>query len=120
MSSLYKIFLTNIKKEPHKTFIHSFNKTFSGNKCRKEISFLRKFLKKNKIKTLGINYKNSADWIFWYLAADSLDNQILMIKNGTTKDELNKIKSKYNIDFIARKIPNNLNLLFYHLFCTQA
>ena len=110
MSSLYKIFLINIKKEPHKTFIHSFNKTFSGNKCRKEISFLRKFLKKNKIKTLGINYKNSADWIFWYLAADSLDNQILMIKNGTTKDELKKIKSKYNIDFIARKIPNNLNL----------
>ena len=110
MSSLYKIFLENIKKKPEKTFIHSFNKTFSGARCEKEINFLRKFIKKNKITTLGINYKNSADWIFWYLAADSLNNQIVLIKNSTTKDELKRLKNKYEIDYVASKIPSNLNL----------
>ena len=110
MSLLYKNFSSNIKKEPEKTFIHSFNKTFSGARCEKEINFLRKFIKKNKITTLGINHKNSADWIFWYLAADSLNNQIVLIKNGTTKDELKRLKNKYEIDYVASKIPSNLNL----------
>ena len=110
MSSLYKIFLKNIKKKPHKLFIHSLNETFCGARCEKEINFLRKFIKKNKITTLGINYKNSVDWIFWYLAADSLNNQIVLIKNGTREDDLKRIKNEYKIDYVASKIPSNLNL----------
>ena len=110
MSSLYKIFSKNIKKEPNKIFIYSFNQTFNGYNCKKKISFLRSFIKINKIKNIGINYKNSADWFFWYLAADSYDCQVVLIKNGTAKNELNKIKAKYKIDYIASKIPQTLNL----------
>ena len=53
--------------------------------CKKRINFLRKFIKKYKIKNIGINYKNSTDWFFWYLAADSYDCQIVLIKNDTKK-----------------------------------
>lgn len=109
MSSLYKIFSKNIKKEPNKIFIYSFNQTFNGYSCKKKISFLRSFIKKNKIRNIGINYENSADWFFWYLAADSYDCQVVLIKNGTAKNELNKIKAKYKIDYIASKIPQTLN-----------
>ena len=110
MSSLYKIFSKNIKKEPSKIFIYSFNETLNGDSCKKRINFLRKFIKKYKIKNIGINYKNSTDWFFWYLAADSYDCQIVLIKNDTKKKELNKIKAKYQIDYIAGKIPKKFNL----------
>ena len=110
MSSLYRIFLKNIKKKPHKLFIHSLNETFCGARCEKEINFLRKFIKKNKITTLGINYKNSVDWIFWYLAADSLNNQIVLIKNGTREDDLKRIKIHQNIilEDLSKDINENL------------
>ena len=110
MSSLYKIFSKNIKKKPNKIFIYSFNETFNGHNCKKKINFLRRFIKKHNIKNIGINYKNSADWFFWYLAADSYNCQVVLIKNGTPKNELNKIKAKYQIDYIAGKIPQTLNL----------
>ena len=110
MSSLYKIFSKNIKKEPNKIFIYSFNETFNGHNCKEKINFLRKFIKKHNIKNIGINYKNSADWFFWYLAADSHNCQVVLIKNGTPINELNKIKTKYQIDYIASKIPQTINL----------
>lgn len=110
MSSLYKIFLKNIKRKPKKIFIFTSKENFNGASCLKKIKFLRNVIKKNKIGTIAINYLNSADWIFWYLAADSFNIEIVIIKNGTTNHNLKIIKNKYNIDYIARKIPKNLNL----------
>ena len=39
MSSLYKIFFKNIKKEPSKIFIYSFNETLNGIVIKKELIF---------------------------------------------------------------------------------
>ena len=96
MSSLYKIFLKNIKKKPDTIFIYDLKKNFNGAACLKKINFLRKFIRKNKINTIGLKYKNSSDWVFWYLAADSLDKKIIVIKNSTTNKDLNKIKNIRN------------------------
>ena len=83
-------------------------KNFDGDTCKQKISYLRKFIVENKIKVLGINYKNSSDWIFWYLAADACGIKIVLIKNGTSLSELKLIKIKYEIDYAAKKITNNL------------
>ena len=108
MSSLYKIFLKNIKKSPKKIFIYTEKKNFDGDTCKQKISYLRKFIVQSKIKVLGINYKNSSDWIFWYLAADACGIKIVLIKNSASLSELKLIKIKYEIDYVAKKITNNL------------
>ena len=64
MSSLYKIFFKNIKKNPNTIFIYDLKENFNGAACLKKINFLRKFIRKNKINTIGLKYKNSSDWIF--------------------------------------------------------
>ena len=110
MSSLYKIFFKNIKKNPNTIFIYDLKENFNGAACLKKINFLRKFIRKNKINTIGLKYKNSSDWIFWYLAADSLDKKIIIIKNSTTNKDLNKIKVNYQIEYIAGQIPKNLKI----------
>ena len=51
MSSLYKIFLKNIKKSPKKIFIYT-EKNFDGDTCKQKISYLRKFIVQSKIKVL--------------------------------------------------------------------
>lgn len=108
MSSLYKTFLKNIKKDPNKIFIYNVKEVFDGASCLKKINSLRKFIKKHKIRIIGIKYKNSADWIFWYLAADFFNLQIILIKNHTSKNDLIKIKIRYQIDYIAGQITKNL------------
>ena len=53
---------------------------------------------------MGINYKNSSDWIFWYLAADACGIKIVLIKNSASLSELKLIKIKYEIDYVAKKL----------------
>jgi len=108
MSSLYKIFLNNIKKNPHQVFIYSLKKEYNGIVCLKKIEFLRKFIKKNKLNTIGIKSHNSFEWILWYLAADSHNKKIVLIKNDSQKKIVNKIIKEYKIDYLAKEIPARL------------
>lgn len=108
MSSLYKIFLNNIKKNPHQVFIYSLKKEYNGIVCLKKIEFLRKFIKKNKLNTIGIKSYNSFEWILWYLAADSHNKKIVLIKNDTQKKIVNKIIKEYKIEYLAKEIPARL------------
>jgi len=108
MSSLYKIFLNNIKKNPNQVFIYSLKKEYNGIVCLKKIEFLRKFIKKNKLNTIGIKSHNSFEWILWYLAADSHNKKIVLIKNDSQKKIVNKIIKEYKIDYLAKEIPARL------------
>ena len=110
MATLYKIFLKNIKQNPNKIFINDLRKTYNGFDCLKKLELLRKFIKFNKIEILGIKSANSIDWILWYLAADSYNKKIFLIKNNTDKKMLNKIKKISNIDYLAKKIPTKIKL----------
>lgn len=107
MGSLYKVFHQNIKQKPNQIYIYSLIRKYDGTECLQKLKFLRKLIKTYKIETIGINYQNSADWILWYLAADSYDKKIILIKNNTPKKIVNKIKKKFHIDFIATQIPKN-------------
>jgi long-chain acyl-CoA synthetase len=110
MASLYKIFLSNIKKNPHQIFIYSLKKEYNGIICLKKIEFLRKFIKNNKFNTIGIKSHNSFEWILWYIAADSYNKKIVLIKNDTQKKIVNKIIKEYKIDYLAKEIPARLKL----------
>ena len=108
MSIIYKRFYRAIKKKPNKIFIYSLKKNFTGKDCLLYLRKTKKFIKFNNIKSIGIKAINSFDWIILYLAADKLCNKVFIIKSNTSLKLTNKLKKKYNIDYIANKIPKKI------------
>ena len=120
MASLYKVFLKNIKKYPNKIFINDLKSSYSGFDCLKKLEYLRKFIRHNKINILGIKSTNSINWILWYLAGDSYNKKIFIIKNDTEKKILDKIIKKNNIDYLAKEIPAKINIKLKNINKTKS
>ena len=108
MSKIYERFYRAIKKQPSKIFIYNLKKKFTGKDCLLYLKKTKEFIKVNNIKSIGIKSINSFDWIILYLAADKLCNKVFIIKNDTSLKTTNKLKIKYNIDYIANKIPKKI------------
>ena len=120
MASLYKVFLKNIKKYPNKIFINDLKSSYSGFDCLKKLEYLRKFIRYNKINILGIKSANSINWILWYLAGDSYNKKIFLIKNDTEKRVLDKILKKNNIDYLAEEMPAKINIKLKNINKTKS
>ena len=95
------IYLNSIKSfnlNKKKIIFSDLNKSLNGSECKKLVSKIIFFLKEKKIRKLAIISKNSIYWPLWYIAADSICEEIYIINPGTDKKIIKTIVKKNKID----------------------
>ena len=124
-SYLYDCFINNIKKNPQKKIIYNLQENLSGSECLKKVKKIIEYLKKNKIKIIGIRSDNSIDWIFWYIASKKICKKVFIfnrnissfsIKKVVKENKINLIKTNKGItkfnQFKQKKIDEHQDILF--------
>ena len=112
-SFLYEVFINNITKNKKKIFIHSLTESLSGKECLDKIEKISKYLKSNKIKTIGLNSTNSIEWILWYVSAKKNCKKIFIFNQNNSEKQIKNIAKKYFIDLIVKNnkkiiLPNKI------------
>ena len=109
MTIIYQHSVINFKKNPKKTFFFNLKHKLSGSDCLTLLLKITKFLKKNKITTIGIFCKNTIYWPLWYLAADAHCKDLFII-NSLFEDKLvDKLQKRYKIQYIAKNLDDLQN-----------
>jgi acyl-CoA synthetase (AMP-forming)/AMP-acid ligase II len=124
-SYLYDCLINNIKKNPQKKIIYNLQENLSGSECLKKVKKIIEYLKKNKIKIIGIRSDNSIDWIFWYIASKKICKKVFIfnrnissfsIKKVVKENKINLIKTNKGItkfnQFKQKKIDEHQDILF--------
>tara|TARA_B100000989_G_scaffold80716_1_gene57535 strand:+ start:6692 stop:8074 length:1383 start_codon:yes stop_codon:yes gene_type:complete len=106
MSIIYERYTKAIKNNPNQVFVYDFDNSYTGRYCYEKLKQTENFLKYKNIKKVGIQGVNNFDWIILYLAAQKNCNQTFLIKNSFDTNLTQKIKKKYKLDFILKKIPD--------------
>ena len=103
MSKLHDKFVKNLSDYPKKKFFFELSKEFNSKQLLNKIKIKKNFLKKNKIKSFGIQGKNSLEWLLWYVAADKLCKKVYIFSLDFDNSLLNKLQKINNIDLIVLK-----------------
>ena len=109
MTIIYRHAVVNFKKNPKKIFFYNLKHELSGSDCLALVLKIIKFLKKNKITTLGISSKNTIYWPLWYLAADACCKDLFIINSLFVDKLVDKLQKQYKIHYIAKNLDNLQN-----------
>lgn len=99
-SYLYDCFINNIKKSPKKKIIYNLQESLSGSDCLKRLEKIINYLKKNKIKIIGIRSNNSIDWVFWYIASKKICKKVFIFNKNISYSSIKKIVKENKINLI--------------------
>lgn len=108
MNSFYSISEKNFKNNPKKIFFYDFTHKLSGENCLKNLYFISNFIKKNKIKSIGISCKNNIYWPLWYLSAMQFCKDVYILSPNYPGLLIKKIQKRYKINLIIKKMNNNM------------
>ena len=109
MTAIYHRSVINFKKNPKKTFFYDLKHELLGSDCLALVLRIIKFLKKNKITTMGISSKNTIYWPLWYLAADAYCKDLFIINSLFGDKLVDKLQKRYKIQYIAKNLDNLQN-----------
>ena len=107
-SLLVKDYLTDISLNPKKIFIYNSDISYTGKMIRKKIHYYIFKLKDKKEDIVMIKSKNSANWVFVYLAIKTLNKLAFIVSETLDTYATNLILKNFSINF---KFENN-KLLF--------
>ena len=103
-SLLVKKYLSRVNLNPQKIFIYDSNTSYTGQMIKKKIQYYIFKLKKGKQDIVILKSRNSANWVFIYLATKILNKLAFIVSDSVDKNTYELIQNNFQIH---SKFENN-------------